>query len=214
MRVKTFIVSMMETNGYIVFDEKTLDGIVIDPGDSAEFFIDFIKKENLKIKYIALTHCHFDHIGGVNEIKNSVGGEIVICDGEKIISEDASNNLSALYDSPYTVKADKILNDGDSFSFGNIMVRVFKTPGHTPGGCCYYFENERILFSGDTLFYGSVGRTDFPFGSFSDLINGIKNKLMCLPDDVIVYCGHGPKTQIGFERLNNPYISENSDLFE
>lgn len=214
MRVKTFIVSMLETNGYIVFDEKTLDGIVIDPGDSAEFFIEFIQKENVNIKYIALTHSHFDHIGGVEEIKAETGAEIVFCEGEEVIAENPTNNLSALYDTPYNIKADKLLKDGEVITFGNLSAKVIKTPGHTPGGCCYYFENEGVLFSGDTLFYGSVGRTDFPSGSFSDLIDGIKNKLMCLPDDTIVYCGHGPKTQIGFEKQNNPYIADNAGLFD
>lgn len=207
MRVKTFIVSVMETNGYIVFDEKTLDGIVIDPGDSAELFIEFIEKESVKIKYIALTHSHFDHIGGVAEIKKATGAEIIMCDGEEVVSENATNNLSAVYDLPCIVKADKVVFDKDTFSFGNITAEVIKTPGHTPGGCCYYFKNEGVLFSGDTLFYGSVGRTDFPNGSLSDLIDGIKSKLMCLPEDTIVYCGHGPKTQIGFEKENNPYVS-------
>jgi len=204
----------METNGYVIFDEKTLDGIVIDPGDSAELFIEFIEKENVNIKYIALTHSHFDHIGGVEEIKKATGAEIVMCEGEEIISENATNNLSALYDYPYTVKADRILCDEDVLSFGSVTAKVIKTPGHTPGGCCYYFDKEGVLFSGDTLFYGSVGRTDFPNGSFSDLIEGIKSKLMVLPDDTVVYCGHGPKTQIGFERKNNPYFSENSGLFD
>lgn len=209
MKVKTFIVSVMETNGYIAFDEKTLEGIVIDPGDSAELFIEFIEKENINIKYIALTHSHFDHIGGVNEIKKATGAKIIMCDGEEIISENPTNNLSGVYDSPCVIKADKIFFDKNTFSVGNITVTVIKTPGHTPGGCCYYFEDEGILFSGDTLFYGSVGRTDFPNGSFSDLIDAIKSKLMCLPPDTIVYCGHGPKTQIGFEKENNPYIFEN-----
>jgi len=213
MKIKNFIVSPMETNGYVVFDEKTLDGIVIDPGDSPELFIDFIKNENLRIKYIALTHSHFDHIGGVDEIKKSVGGEIVICEGEEIIAESPRNNLSCVYGPEITLKWDKILEDEDTFSFGGLTAKVFKTPGHTPGGCCYYFENEGVLFSGDTLFYGSIGRTDFPDGSFSDLISAIKVKLMPLPDEVIVYCGHGPKTQIGFERKNNPYVSDDSDLF-
>ena len=210
MRIKTFIVSVMETNGYIVFDEKTLDGIVIDPGDSPELFIEFIEKENINIKYIALTHSHFDHIGGVDEIKKATRAEVLMCEGEEVISENPINNLSAVYDSPYTVKADVILHDGEIFSFGNVTAKVIKTPGHTPGGCCYYFEKEGVLFSGDTLFYGSVGRTDFPNGSFSDLIDGIKKKIMVLPDDTLVYCGHGPKTQIASERKNNPYFSENS----
>ena len=214
MRIKTFIVSAMETNGYIIFDEKTLDGIVIDPGDSSELFIEFIEKEKINIKYIALTHSHFDHIGAVSEMKSIAGAEVIMCEGEEIISENSINNLSAMYDYPYTVKADRLLYDGELISFGNIAAKVIKTPGHTPGGCCYYFEKEKVLFSGDTLFYGSVGRTDFPNGSFSELIDGIKKKLMVLPDDTVVYCGHGPKTQIGFDRKNNPYFSNNSELFD
>lgn len=208
MNIKTFIVSEMETNGYVVFDEKTLDGIIIDPGDSAEQFIEFIKSEKINVKYIALTHSHFDHIGGVNEIKKAVGADVIMCEGEEIISENSANNLSALYDYPYTVKADRILKDGEEISFGNISAKIIKTPGHTPGGCCYYFKDVDVLFSGDTLFYGSIGRTDFPNGSLEDLIRAIKDKLMVLPDNTVVYCGHGPKTRIGFEKKNNPYLSE------
>jgi len=208
MRVKTFIVSAMETNAYVVFDEKTFDGIVIDPGDDAESFIEFIESENIKIKYIALTHSHFDHIGAVDDLRKYTGAKVIVCEGEEEISEDPFKNLSSSFGNISTVKTDNILNDGECFSFGNITAKVIKTPGHTPGGCCFYFENEKILFSGDTLFYGSIGRTDFPGGSYSDLIDSVRNKLMLLPDDVVVYCGHGPKTSIGFERENNPYVSD------
>lgn len=206
MKIKTFIVSNMDTNGYVAFDENNLEGIVIDPGDEAKKFIDFIKKENIKLKYIILTHAHFDHIGGVDEIKKEFGAEIAMCEGEEIVSEKPDINLSKMFHKPLNIKADKLFCDGDTFSFGDITAKVIKTPGHTPGGCCYYFENEKVLFSGDTLFYGSIGRTDFPYGDFSALISGVREKIMRLPDETIVYCGHGPKTEIGFERNNNPYV--------
>ncbi len=213
MKVKTFIVSVMETNGYVVFDESTLDGIVIDPGSDGNKFIEFIESENINLKYIVLTHAHFDHIGGVNEIKEKTGAEVMLCRGEEIIAESGRYNLSAVHGCPVTVHADKVLEDGEIVSFGGLSFKVFITPGHTPGGGCFYFENEAVLFTGDTLFYGSVGRTDFELGSISDLIASIKNKLLVLPENVIVYCGHGPKTSIGFEKENNPFVSENAGLF-
>lgn len=208
MKVKTFIVSPMETNGYVVFDENTLDGIVIDPGSDGNKFLEFIEAEKINLKYIVLTHAHFDHIGGVDEIKRNTGADIMLCKGEEVIAENCRYNLSAFHAPSVTVYADRILSDGEIVDFGKLSFKVFITPGHTPGGGCFYFEKERVLFTGDTLFFGSVGRTDFELGSMESLIASIKKKILVLPDEVIVYCGHGPKTSIGFEKKNNPFIYE------
>lgn len=213
MKVKTFIVSSMETNCYVVFDEESENGIVIDPGDGADLILDFIKKENIKICAIVLTHTHFDHIGAVPKLKSELNVPVCVCEGEEKISQNAKYNLSALYSTPIEIVPDKVFKDGEIFKFGTLEFSVIKTPGHTPGGCCFYFEKFGILFSGDTLFLGSVGRTDFELGSLSDLISAIKTKIMTLPDEVMVYCGHGQGTKIGFERRNNPWIAEDADLF-
>lgn len=206
MRLKTFVVSMVETNAYVVIDESTLNAIVIDPGDNGDEIYDFIKKENIKLNAIVLTHGHFDHIGAVNTIKKYIDVPVIACAGEEIVLENEMYNLSGMHGKGYTVKADIILNENEEYKFGNLKFKTILTPGHTPGGGCFYFENEAVLFSGDTLFYQSIGRTDFNFGSMEAILNSVK-KLMKLPDGVTVYSGHGPKTTIGFERKYNPYVS-------
>lgn len=206
MRLKSFVVSLMETNSYIVCNEDTNNGIIIDPGAEAERIIDFIKTEKINICAVVLTHAHFDHIGAASEIKEFTNAPVCICEKEEIIAENSKYNLSANYGVPLEFKADEILKDGNNYTFKDLTFNIIHTPGHTPGSCCIYFENEGVLFSGDTLFYQNVGRTDFYFGSMEDMLNSL-NKLMKLDDNVIVYTGHGPKTSIGFERKHNPYLS-------
>lgn len=196
----------MDTNGYIVFDEFTKDAIIIDPGAEENKFIDFIENEGLKPYAVILTHAHFDHIGAVSEIKRHFNIPLMICSGEEQVLENKNINMSAIYSEPIELKADRIFKDGEYISLGSLLFKVIITPGHTPGGGCFYFEEEKVLFSGDTLFCMSIGRSDFLLGSESDLINSIKNKLMILPDDVEVFSGHGPKTSIGYERKNNFFV--------
>jgi len=196
----------MDTNGYIVFDEITKDTVIIDPGAEGNKFIDFIENEGLKPHAVILTHAHFDHIGAVSEIKKHFNIPLMVCLGEEQVLENKNINMSSVYSEPIELKADRIFNDGENISLGSLLFKVIITPGHTPGGGCFYFEKEKVLFSGDTLFYMSVGRSDFLLGSESDLINSIKNKLIILPDDVEVFSGHGPKTSIGYERKNNFFI--------
>lgn len=207
MKIKTEIVGgQMMQNCYFVIEDNTNNAIIIDPGAEAHRLIQIIKKENIKPKYICLTHGHFDHIGACKELKKEYNIPIVICEGEEVLIENPQNNLSTMISQNIEFKADIVLKDNDIFKFGdNLSFKVIKTPGHTPGGMCLYFENENVLFSGDTLFYGSIGRTDFPYGNSSDLIKSI-NKLKHLPDNTVVYCGHGDKTTIGTEKNINPYM--------
>lgn len=209
MKIQKFVVSMMVTNCYIVYDENTLDGIIIDPGAEEDKIIDFVSKEKINIKAILLTHAHFDHIGALEELLDEFSDAIlVIGEGEDIVLGNANCNLSAYYDKKIELKADKILEDGEEFTFSGCTLKTIHTPGHTPGGTCFYFEKEKVLFSGDTLFFESIGRTDFELGSTKDLINSINSKLMILPDDVTVYSGHGIETTIGHEKSHNPFLSE------
>lgn len=207
MRLKTFVVSEIETNCYIIIDENTLESIVIDPGDEAEKVINFIESENLKLNSIVLTHAHFDHTGGVKGIQNRFSCPLFMSEGEEPILENSKYNLSVMFGKDCELKADKIFKDGEEYNFGNLTFSVISTPGHTPGGACYYFKNEKVLFSGDTLFYASVGRTDLMLGNTEDLYKSIRTKLFKLNDDVCVYPGHGQKTSIGFEKKYNPYVS-------
>ena len=154
---------------------------------------------------ILLTHGHFDHIWGANELRRLSGAKIYAYEGEKELCEDAGKNVSRDAGRPETVQADFYEKDGALLELGGFSLKLIATPGHTGGSCCYYLEEEKILFSGDTLFEGSVGRTDFPTGSMSSLVRSIKERLLVLPDDVTVYPGHGDTTTIGDEKKYNPY---------
>lgn len=206
MKLKVVVSPEMGENCYFVIDENTNDAIVIDPGDEADKLCRTVDREQINVKAICLTHCHFDHAGAAERLKNYTGAPIFICSGEEIVAESTSYNLSAMFGKPFTVPYDKVLNEGDSFKFGSLEFKVILTPGHTPGGGCFYFENEGVLFSGDTLFYMSVGRTDFPGGDSDALLASVRDKLFNLPDDTVVYCGHGQQTSICFEKDNNMVV--------
>jgi glyoxylase-like metal-dependent hydrolase (beta-lactamase superfamily II) len=205
MRLKTITSIDMGENCYIVIDETGTEKntIVIDPGDNAEKINTFISMEGLKVEAICLTHCHFDHIGAADGVKEFTGAPVFICEGEEIVANSPNYNLTGMTGNPRTLQYDKVLKDGEKFKFGSLEFKVIKTAGHTPGGCCFYFENEAVLFAGDTLFFLSYGRTDFPGGSETDLVKSIREKLFTLPEDVRVYCGHGEHTSIGYEKVNN-----------
>ncbi|NLW45562.1 MAG: MBL fold metallo-hydrolase [Syntrophomonadaceae bacterium] len=196
----------MGANCYIIGCEETREGAVIDPGAGAEAILRIIREENLKIKYIINTHGHIDHIGANARIKEATGADILIHEADAKMLTSAAANFSMLMGRRITSPpASRLLKDGDIIKIGTtIELEVIHTPGHTPGGICLKTGN--ILFSGDTLFAGSIGRTDFPGGSYKTLINSIKEKLMCLDDDVIVYPGHMQPTTIGFERKHNPFL--------
>ena len=150
-------------------------------------------------------HGHFDHIWGANELRRLSGAPIYAYEEEKKVCENAAMNVSDQAGRPETVIPDHYVKDGELLEFAGMRFRLIATPGHTAGSCCYYMEEEKILLSGDTLFEGSVGRTDFPTGSMSSLVRSIKDKLLVLPEDVTVYPGHGEKTTIGDEKKYNPY---------
>ena len=211
MKIKVEIVGAMQENTYFAIEEETNNAIIIDPGAEAEKLINIIEKEGLNLKYIVLTHAHFDHIGACAKIKEKFNVPIVLGEGEEVLLENGNNNLSSVYGETIELKGDKYLKDGEILKFGeNLEFKTIQTTGHTPGGICIYFEKDNVLFSGDTLFYGSIGRTDFPYGSSSDLIKSL-DKLKKLPDETYVYSGHGPKTTIGTEKNINIYMQDKFD---
>lgn len=206
MRIKTIVTGIISTNCYIVSNEETREAIIIDPGYCSKSLKEYLLDEKLSVKAILLTHGHFDHILGLDGLLEMYDIPVYVHEEEKRLIEDAVLNQSKTYTDGYTftraiyVKNEEVLNlIGYSF-------RVIYTPGHTKGSVCYYVKDEDVLFSGDTLFYASVGRTDFPTGNTSELICSIREKLMCLPDDTIVYPGHMGATSIGYERQQNPFI--------
>ena len=189
------------TNTYIVCDEKTKETMVIDPGGEPEKIIELLDILDANVKYIFLTHCHADHIGGINEIKKRKGGKILISreDAEGLYNPQIS--LADYIDMKIPeLEADSRIDDYDLLHIGDIEFQVIATPGHTKGGVSLYCEKERLVFTGDTLFSGTWGRTDLPTGDFAQIIDSITNRLMTLPDETIVYPGHGKTTMIQDEK--------------
>lgn len=189
------------TNCYIVFDEKTKETMVIDPAGDVDKIIAMLDILQGKLKYIYLTHCHGDHIGGVSELKERCGGKILI---HRDDAEGLNNANISLTDyiglGKIELEADSRLDDEDLLHLGDIELTVIHTPGHTSGSTCLYCKNEELLFAGDTVFRGTWGRTDLPTSSFEKIINSITNKIMTLPEQTIVYSGHGKSTMIKEER--------------
>ena len=186
-----------KTNCYIIQDENTKETMVIDPGGSPEKIIEMLDILEAKVKYLYLTHCHGDHIRGLKQVKDAKGGKILIHRFDSDGLNDKYINLSELIDIPeIELEADSRIDDKDLLHLGNIEFQVIHTPGHTKGGSSLYCEKEKMLFTGDTIFRGTWGRTDLPTGSFEEMIHSISYKLMVLPDDVIIYPGHGKSTMV------------------
>ena len=205
MIIEMYPAGMFQTNCYIVGDEGTREGIVIDPGADAQGILNLVKRHNLDVKYIILTHGHGDHIGAVVKLKAETGAKILMNRGDKYLTDGGTIELIPIMRNIELFEADEYIGDGDIISVGGLSFEVIETPGHTPGGISLKAENS--VFTGDTLFQGSVGRSDFPGGSHDMLINSIKSKLMVLADDTRVYPGHGMGTTIGRERKYNPFLT-------
>jgi glyoxylase-like metal-dependent hydrolase (beta-lactamase superfamily II) len=202
-KIGSFVMGIAATNCYYLYDEEQKEALVFDPPCNGEIIHKRLSEKGLSVCAILITHGHFDHISGVSGLKKASAAPVYAPAEEKELLCDPALNLS---DEGVCVRADHSVIDGEELSLGGFHLRVISTPGHTSGGCCYYFPDEKILISGDTLFAQSVGRTDLPTGSSSTLIRSIREKLMPLPDDVAVYPGHGESTTIGYERKYNPFI--------
>ncbi len=200
--VKRFVVGPIETNCYVVWDTSTNDACLIDPGGAAEEIKDFLEDKGLRLGFIINTHGHGDHIAANSDFQ----APIYIHELDKDFLVDPGKNLSGAFLFPFvSPAASRILKDGDTVKLGTLTMEILHTPGHTPGSISIALED--AVFTGDTLFAGGVGRTDFAYGSEDDLLKSILKKLMPLSNDVIVYPGHGPESTIGDERDNNPFIS-------
>lgn len=198
---------MLGVNTYLAVDEETRKGFIVDPGGYNPSLTKKVKEDNIDIIYIMLTHGHADHICGVNaHLKDFSDAKVVASKEEERMLTDADFNMSTSFGTPDTVKADIFVNDGDELQVGGCTLKFLHTPGHSPGGMCIYSQRDNVLFSGDTLFRQSVGRTDFPGCSFNALVESIHNKLFTLPDETNVFPGHMGPTSIGFEKGNNPFV--------
>ena len=195
----------LQANCYLLYDKEGGEAVIIDPGYNGKEFIEILNKKNLKLKYIILTHGHGDHIGGVAELLSTLKTELLIHkDDEEMLTDKIKSGTIMIGYPDVNVSATVFIKDGDELLLGNEKLTVIHTPGHTKGGVSILTGNK--LFVGDTLFNGSVGRTDFPGGSFEELKNSIQNKLFTLSEDVIVYPGHGGATTIKREKNSNPYV--------
>lgn len=207
MIVKMLVVGPFASNCYVVGSSSTEEGIIIDPGAEAGSILRTVQQEGLSISLIVATHAHMDHVDALQAVKERTNAQFALHEAEKaLLSGGAMRPLQSLGLSPYqsTPEPDRLLKDGDRIDVGDLHFEVLHTPGHSPGGIC--LSGHGVVFSGDALFNFGIGRTDFPGGSYERLMKGIHEKLMVLPDETIVYPGHGPATTIGDERRGNPFL--------
>jgi len=211
IQIKKFTFNPVQENTFVVYDE-TGECAIIDAGcyfENERKELDrFITEKQLKPVRLINTHCHFDHIMGITHCRTKYKLQFEIHSDEASLVEDAASH-GDLFGIPVEAidPPDAFFKEGDQITFGNSYLEVIESPGHSPGGVVFYNPEQKILIAGDVLFYGSIGRTDLPGGSFEQLTGNIKTKLLTLPEETVVYCGHGPETTIGFEKKNNPYLT-------
>ena len=205
-KIDSRILGMVGTNCYLLCNMDIKECVLIDPADSQDEISRMIDESGCRLKGILLTHGHFDHIMAADAVRDKYGVKVYASCDEKNTLEQPHINLGEAYGLKLSVKADVWHKDGEILKLAGFDIEALHTPGHTEGGSCYYIREIGVLFSGDTLFCGSVGRTDFPGGSMSEIVRSIKEKVMVLPDDTKVYPGHGEGTSVGYERENNPFL--------
>lgn len=212
MKINHYVVGQVQTNCYVVINQENKECFIIDPGASAKQLAEMIRKDGLTPVAVLLTHGHFDHAGGAEELAKEFNIKIYAHEAEKDTLENPQKNVSWMVGVSETYSADTFLKDEEFVTLAGFEIKVLHTPGHTEGGCCYYVASEDVIFTGDTLFAQSVGRTDFPGGSMSQIVRSITEKLLTLNEagnletDIMVYPGHNDPTTIETERMNNPYL--------
>ena len=204
---KGLTVGLLEVNCYILGDEETREAVVIDPGGDEDEILDTLKQNNLQLKLIIDTHGHFDHVDANQPLKDATGAQIAIHEADaQMLLKPSAEAMFFTGNRLRLSEADILLKEGDVLTFGTYRLKVLHTPGHTPGGISLLLEGHTYVYVGDLLFAGSIGRTDFPGGSFDALINAVRTKIFPLGDNYSVYPGHGPVTTVGQERQYNPFF--------
>ena len=207
MKVGKFVLGPVATNCYIGINEETKECFIVDPATCPPEFVSYIKNAGLTVKAVLLTHGHFDHIMGLDALLKEFSVPVYAHEAEREVLESEQLNSSAsMLGQPYSFSGADYVTNRQELRIAGFEILVIYTPGHTIGGCCYYIEKEKALFSGDTLFHGSVGRTDLPTGSMGQLVSSVRDRLFVLPDDTQVYPGHMEETTIGYEKRYNPFI--------
>ena len=206
MKIEKYVLGSLGTNCYLIINEETKEIAIVDPATGPDYLFSHIKTKGYIPTKILLTHGHFDHVMGINNWVKEYDIPVFLHENEAEILASPELNLSAVFGASYAYNDVKCLKDDEIIDVAGYAFRVIHTPGHTSGGCCYYCEEERVLISGDTLFCGSVGRSDFPTGSMGTRFRSSKEKLFVLPDDVKVYPGHNETTSIADEKRYNPFV--------
>jgi glyoxylase-like metal-dependent hydrolase (beta-lactamase superfamily II) len=206
---KIFPVGPLQCNCSVIGDEQTREAMVIDPGDQIDDILDILRQEKLTLKQIVITHAHIDHVGGAMKLKAATGAPILMNQNDQALLKMLDVQASWVgMRPPGAVQVDETIGEGSVLKIGNISGSVIHTPGHTEGSICLYLPQEKKLIAGDTLFAGSIGRTDLPGGSFEKIMKSIHGQVLALPDDTVVVPGHGPMTTIGEERESNPFLQK------
>ncbi|MEM1525911.1 MAG: MBL fold metallo-hydrolase [Ignisphaera sp.] len=207
VRLNIFVLGVVNTNTYIVYDENSLDAYIVDPGDESQEVLNYINERGLRVKAVIATHGHFDHILGVDYFRDKLGAEFYMHRGDVIVARDSIEWLAKRGLKKRTPpKPDKLIEGDADLKLGSLDVKLIHTPGHTPGSICIYLCNAKILFSGDTIFYESVGRTDLPGGSDIELMKSLRKIFTSLPIETIVYPGHGSATTLKHELTANALV--------
>ena len=202
-----FPVGPLQCNCSVIGDAQTGEAMVIDPGDDVEQVLDLIRKHNLQVKQIVITHAHIDHVGGARKLRAATGAPVLLNQNDYALLQMLDVQAAWLgVAAPEKVEIDQGIGQGDTVKAGSLVGQVLHTPGHTEGSICLYFPAETMLIAGDTLFAGSIGRTDLPGGSFEKILHSLHDRVLALPDETLVVPGHGPLTRIGVERESNPFL--------
>jgi len=202
-------VGPLQCNCSVIGDETTHEALVIDPGDDIEDVLAIVRKHNLTIQQIVITHAHIDHVGGAMKLRAASGAPILLNQHDYALLKMLDVQAAWIgMPNPGKVEIDQSLGQADKVKTGNLVADVLHTPGHSEGSICLYFAPQRTLIAGDTLFAGSIGRTDLPGGSFERILQSLHHKVLALPDETVVIPGHGPSTTIGVERVSNPFLQK------
>ena len=208
MNIETLVVGPIETNCYIASDPVSREAVIIDAGDDAEKILAYVEQNRLQIKYLLNTHGHFDHIQANDAIREKTGAQLAIhADDVELLASPEKVNAGMMSVIHGCREPELVLHNGDTIAFGPYQLRVIYTPGHSKGGCCFYEVQEKVCFTGDTLFRGSIGRTDLYGGNYVVLLKSVRERLQVVADDVTIYPGHGPESTMAFERRANPYLT-------